>query len=167
MIKNKAYINNIRKSPRALTALTNGGKQVSEEVGDTIFFRQVWYNPASMANILSLADVCKYARVTMDSQVKRSMFVHREDGYVMEFREFRSGLYYFDVAEHGGSGGGGYSNTVTSKNSSNNSYNYFPYLSLVQTVAANEDRYTRREVRDAERARSLRMKLGPPSERDF
>ena len=38
--------------------------------------------------------------------------------FFMEFMEFRSGLYYFDVAEHGGSWGGGYSNTVTSKNSS-------------------------------------------------
>ena len=128
---------NIRKGKRVLKALTNGGQQLSTDIADTKYFGQVWFNEESLANIFSLADVYKYARVTMDSQVKRSMFVHREDGYVMEFREFRSGLYYFDVAEHGGSGGGGYSNTVTSKNSSNNSYNYFPYLSLVQTVAAN------------------------------
>ena len=86
VIKNKVYVRNIRESSRASTALTNGGQQILCEVADTRYFRQVWFNEASMANILALAGVCKYARVTMESSVKKSIFVHRKDGHVIEFR---------------------------------------------------------------------------------
>ena len=110
-----------------------------------------------MANIFSLADVCKHARVTMDSSVKNSMFVHREDGCIMEFKQFKSGLYYFDVSKH----------THTSNFSSDSNYNYLPSFSLVQTVEDNKEKYTKREVKNAERARGLRRRIGPPSQQDF
>ena len=112
---------NIRKSNRTLTALTNGGQQRSNEVADTQHFGQVWFNEESMANIFSLADVCKHARVTMESSVGNSMFVHRKDGCIMEFKQFKSGLYYFDVSKH----------THTSNFSSDSNYNYLPSFSLV------------------------------------
>ena len=73
-----------------------------------------------MANILALADVVKYARVTMDSNVRKSMFVHRNDGVTMEFKQYKSGLYYFDVADQGEK-----YNTISEYN-----YDYLPFFSL-------------------------------------
>ena len=157
VFKTPEDVTNIRRGKRTLTALTNGGKQESRDIADTKYFGQVWFNEESMANIFSLADVCKYARVTMDSDVKKSMFVHREDGYVMEFKQYKSGLYYFDVAEQVGN----------SNHSSNMNYDYLPSFSLVQTVEENKSKYTRRELSNAEKARSLRRKIGHPSQQDF
>ena len=104
-----------------MVAITNGGQQSSRNVADTQFFGQVWYNDKSIANILSLADVTKHARVTMDSGVKNSMLVHRSDGMIMEFKQYRSGLYYFDVAEQG----------KQSNISSDINYDYLPSFSLI------------------------------------
>lgn len=46
-----------------------------------------------MANILSIANVVKYARVTLDSSVRKSIFVQQEDSFVMEFKQYKLGLY--------------------------------------------------------------------------
>jgi len=114
-------VSKIRKDNRVLKALTNGEQQKSTEMADTKYFGQVWFNEESLANIFSLADVCKYARVTMDSSVKNSMFVHREDGYIMEFKQYQSGLLYFDVAEQ----------EVNFNFSSEPCYEYLPSFALV------------------------------------
>ena len=67
LFKSEQYVTNIRKGSRILKALTNSGQQLSTYIADTKYFGQVWFNEESLANIFSLADVCKYARVTMDS----------------------------------------------------------------------------------------------------
>ena len=69
---------------------------MSEFVGDVKNFGQVWYNPNSLANILSLAAVRKLRRVTMDTAVEAAILVHRVHGPPMKFQEFSSGLYYHD-----------------------------------------------------------------------
>ena len=96
----KKYVTNIREAPKMLTPFSNCGHQSSTEIADTKYFGQVWYNKNSLANISSLADVCKVSRVTMDSELKNSMYVHCKDRLVMDFKKYRTGLYYFDVAEH-------------------------------------------------------------------
>ena len=47
------------------------------------------------------------------------------------------------------------------------SYDYSESLSLVQTVKDNMEKYTKREVRDAERARALCRNIGSPSQAEF
>ena len=91
IFKTKAYVSNVRKGERTLVAITNGGQQISRHVVDTKVFEQVWFNHKSIANIFSLVNVVKYARVTMDSSDKNSIFVHREDGMVVEFKQYKSG----------------------------------------------------------------------------
>ena len=91
IFKTKTHVSNVRKGERTLVAITNGGQQISRHVVDTKVFGQVWFNHKSIANIFSLVNVVKYARVTMDSSDKNSIFVHREDGMVMEFKQYKSG----------------------------------------------------------------------------
>ncbi|KAI2513612.1 hypothetical protein MHU86_752 [Fragilaria crotonensis] len=65
VFKNANMLTNIRRGEHVLRALTNGGHQDSSMVGDFPNLGEVWYNKASIANILSLAEVRKVCRVTM------------------------------------------------------------------------------------------------------
>ena len=54
-------------------------------VGDFPNLGTAWYNKHSIANILSLSDVRKVCRVTMDTREDTAMCVHRLDGSLMRF----------------------------------------------------------------------------------
>jgi hypothetical protein len=59
VFNNPQMLSNIRASPQEICVLTNGGKQTSNQVGDITNLGTIWYNPDSIANILSLSDVRK------------------------------------------------------------------------------------------------------------
>ncbi len=52
---NAKFLHNICMSPTKLVVITNGGKQISTMISDLKNFGPVWYNPESIANILSHA----------------------------------------------------------------------------------------------------------------
>jgi len=54
---NEALLSNIRFTPHIVLAITNGGYQDSNMVGNFPKFGPVYYNKASIANILSFAKV--------------------------------------------------------------------------------------------------------------
>ena len=56
-------------------------------------FGDVWFNPHSLANILSMAEVRRVCRITMDSAIEPAMMVHRNDGSLVKFQEYKTGLY--------------------------------------------------------------------------
>ena len=150
IFRNKSFLRNIRTSPTKLVVDTNGGKQVSSMIGNLKNFGPVWYNPGSIANILSHADVAKQYRITSDSAIERAFHVHRNDGSLMTFKESPAGLYYFDA------------NTVI-----NDTNQKVAAYSFVNTVAGNKQRFHRREIEGADRARELCKKIGHPSEAHF
>jgi Reverse transcriptase (RNA-dependent DNA polymerase)/Zinc knuckle len=143
VFKNKSFLSNIRPSDTKMTVYTNGGTQVSSLIGDVNNFGTVWYNPDSLANILSLAEVRKVCRVTMDTDDEPAMFVHRNNGMVMKFVEYKSGLYYHDTSQQ--------------------EHNF----TFVSTVTDNKRRFTDREIADADAAIALHRKLGRPSQKQF
>lgn len=100
VFKNPNMLTNIRPSEHVLRALTNGRHQDSNMVGDFPNLGTVWFNKESIANILSLSDVRKVCRVTMDTQEQDTamMCVHCFDGSVMRFVEHPSGLYVFNAS---------------------------------------------------------------------
>jgi hypothetical protein len=98
VFKTKEFLKDIRPSTRRLHLLTNGGSQISNMVGDLPNFGEVWYNTQSLANILSMAEVRKRNRITMDTDVEPAFLVHRHDRSIMRFIEYRTGLYYFDAS---------------------------------------------------------------------
>ena len=151
VFKNSHYLTNIRRSAHTLKVLTNGGPQYSSFIGEVRNFGTVWYNPQSIANILSLAAVRKVCRVTMDTAVEAALCVHRVDGTIMKFVEFSTGLYYFDPSQQ---------QHITT-NTTVTGY------SFVTTVAGNKSRFHRREVAAADAARTLYRHLGRPSQSQF
>jgi Zinc knuckle len=97
VFNNKHMISNIRRSDDEVCAYTNGGTQTSTFVGDFHNLGTVWYNPDSIANILSLSEVRKHCKVTMDTSIEPALLVHRKDGSTMVFREHQDGLYVYDT----------------------------------------------------------------------
>ena len=58
----------------------------------------VWYNPNSLANILSLGLVTDQYRVTMDSSLENALIVHISAEHTIKFFRHSPGLYYFDTS---------------------------------------------------------------------
>ena len=146
VFRNATLLQHIRPAVSPLTVYTNGGSQISRLVGDIPNFGEVWFNPQSLANILSLAAVRQRCRVTMDTAGASAIAVHRKDGSVMLFKESPMGLYYFDVNDP--------TNSINSPSA--------PYLFLNSATG-----YSPCEVEGADRARTLYRQLGRPSQSDF
>ena len=71
---NPSFVLDIRPSAnRSIVVHTNGGTQQLSLVGDTKYLQEVWYNPDSIVNILSLSTVSNIYRITMDSSISHAM----------------------------------------------------------------------------------------------
>jgi hypothetical protein len=147
VFRNKNMLQNIRSSPHVLRAITNGGHQDSDMIGDFPNLGPVWYNDRSIANILSLSEVRKVCTVTMDTSKEPAINVHRKDGSIMSFVEHPSGLYVYQDNNHS-------DNNVTA-------------YTLLSTVAEHRRNFSKRQVDDADAARALYRKLGRPDEAEF
>jgi hypothetical protein len=96
VFKDGKLLTNVRDSPRTLRVCTNRGTQTSTKIGTVRNFGNAWFDPNSLANILSMAEVGKVCQITMDtSQEEAAITVHRKDGSLMVFRECKSGLHFF------------------------------------------------------------------------
>jgi hypothetical protein len=149
VFKNKRLLKNIRQSANVMRAITNGGHQDSNMIGDFPNLGPVWYNPNSLANILSLAHVVTVCRVTMDTREENSMCIHRKDGTIMKFQQHPGGLYVFDPYLNDNING-----KVTA-------------YTLLSTVKGQKDMFTRREVKLANQARALQRLLGRPTDTEL
>ena len=155
IFKTRSMLKNIRKcSGQPLRMNTNGGQLICDMVGDIPNFGTVWFCENSLANILSMAAVRKVCRVTMDTAVEACMNVHRKDGSIMKFTEYRSGLYYYDVPK------------TNTNNNTNENVDLYSYC-FVETVDNNKKLFTRKEVERAEQAVRLYAKLGRPGQDVF
>jgi hypothetical protein len=152
VFKNRHLLSDIWTSPRTLRVHTNGGTQLSTQMGHVKNFGHVWFNPDSLANILSMAKVRKVCRITMDTSVEPAMSVHQRDGSIMKFNEYKSNFYYSD--------------TAAPKTPNSTSFDVNAYLFL-NTIEQNKQACTRREIEGADRARELYKKIGRPSEKEF
>ena len=148
VFNNSRMLQNIRRSPHVLRAITNGGFQDSDMIGEFPNLGDVWYNRDSIANILSLSEVRKVCRVTMDTSAEPAMVVHRSDGSTMKFVEHLSGLYVFKAVP----------NTINEPSTA---------YTMVSTVADHKRMFSRRQIADADAARALYRKIGRPDEAEF
>ena len=147
VFKNRDMLTNVRRSPHVPRAITNRVYQDSTMIGDFPNLGEVWYNAESIANILSLADVCKVCRVMMDTTAERAMCVHCLDSSVMKFSEHPSGLYVF-------AGNGASKDKVIA-------------YSMLTTVTEQKKMFSWREIKAADNARAFYRKLGRPNEAEY
>ena len=99
----------------------------------------VYYNPNSLANILSLADVDeKGFQITLDTQIDSAFKVHNTSMGNMEFVRSDNGLHYYDII-------------------ANNKKKEF---TLLQTVKQNNDMFSKKELNAADEAIKLYQTIG-------
>jgi Reverse transcriptase (RNA-dependent DNA polymerase) len=153
---NGDLLTDIHEVDEPLFLETNGGGyQVSTQMGTLPDFGLVWYNPESIANVLSLAQVRLHRRVTMDTDQLPAFHVHKRDGSgTTLFVEHESGLYLYDASV---------STQPVDKHSNASIVAY----SCLQTVADNKAKFTARQVESADAARKLYRLLGRPGYNRF
>ena len=95
----KGYLCNIRTSDNPILVHTNGGQMMCTLEGYLSGFGWVYFNPAGIANILSLAVVeSRGRRITYDSWAGGIFQLHNPDtGKIVSFHKLPSGLYVHDV----------------------------------------------------------------------
>ena len=89
---------------------------------------RVWFNPQGIANILSLDNVSKHYRVTMDTNKSNSIVLHRKDGSLIHFTPCSKGLYRYALQ---------HKETLNA------------FWSIISTVAENAKQYTKRQYKNA------------------
>ena len=99
---NPALVNDIRacKPNDRLTAYTNGGKQVYDQIANlNILPITVHFKKSSMATILSLKTISNIpgARLYLDTAANKDIKLTLEDGRVLIFKQHQNGLYFYDT----------------------------------------------------------------------
>jgi len=89
---NPKYVSDIVDVDETLNLGTNGGVLVSNQKCNVAGLGQRWFNSRAIANVISLADMVKFNRVTYDSQRELAFLVHT-CGKVIRFPQLKSGLY--------------------------------------------------------------------------
>ena len=107
----------------------------------------VWFNKKSIANIISLSDMMKRFRVTMDSLRDKALLVHLPDK-VVRFKEMKNGLYALNP---------------------NDKSSYIPNnkLQLVNTIKENLSYLSPQQEFQAKRARKLFQAMRMPTAKDL
>ena len=73
---NPEYVSDIVDVEETLNLGTNGGVLVSNQKCNVAGLGQRWFNKNAIVNVISLADIAKYNRVTYDSQRELAFLVH-------------------------------------------------------------------------------------------
>ena len=99
-----------------------------------------FYNPDSLANILSLSEISQYYRVIMDTEESNSITVFISATHCLTLSKIGQGLYTYDTA--------GRPKLVKLLSQRQP-------ICMFSTVAANRESYSIAEVQGAENARTL------------
>ena len=140
---NRVLVTKIIMPEKSLRLKSNGRTMiVTKKARVAGYHTDVWYNRSAITNILTLKNVIKQYRVTYDSDDHTFVVHHKQAGLPnMNFWMHSSGLHFYDPQEEG--------------------------LTLLMTVSGNKEGFTKRQIKDAERAQSLYAALSYPSHRDF
>ena len=93
---NSKLLKNIWKSNIHINIQCNAGQCTNDMIGDLPRYGTVWYDPNSIANILSLRRVAVKYHVAYNSQGSGSFVVPKPDSMVFEFKASAGGLYFLN-----------------------------------------------------------------------
>ena len=147
LISNKNLLHNIHKSKFNLKVRCNAGSRSVNQRGYLGGYPEaVWYNPGGIANIMSMQNVSKYYRLTMDTSKKNGIYLHRKDGRKILFSPSQKGLYYYALGDD---------------------ETFESFWSLINTVSEQAEKYTRRQYQAAQRARKMQNIIMRMSDREM
>ncbi len=143
-IANRKLFKNIRKANKPITVHCNAGSTTTDLEGK-LGSMTVKYNPYSIGNVILLHSIKQRHRVTYDSSDRDRVFQIHPSGGVVEFKSSPRGLYYLDVTDED---------------------SRVDWM-LVNTVQANFEGFTKREVEMANEAQCLQGMISNPTKREF
>ena len=146
---NEKYVNNIRSAKQPLEIQTNGGVMTVTNICDIPYLGTHWFNAEAITNIISLADISKKYRVTMDTAQEKCMTVHLNDDKV-KFEQLPGGLY-------------GRKPQVTNNEDNKIKHVENSYLSVDDNVQF----ISKPQLKKAQRVKTLQNALGMPSFQDM
>jgi len=145
LFKEKSLLKNIRPAMRPLhVAGISGQKLKVTQVGDLGDFGEVYYHPDALVNILCFSDLASKYKVSYNSDVMDA-FVVTTDKRTIIF-EPKGKLYVYNPMK---------------------SYGSDEVVLMMSAVEDNKRKYTNREVKQAELAHDLYVKLARPALNDF
>lgn len=155
VMRDKTLLSDLHRAETPVLVHSNGGTNRLELKGRFGSVEDVWFDPKSLANILSLGKLTKTHRITFDSQEGNQFVVHSNDerGTDLVFNMSPEGLYYLDLDLHKGQ-------KVFAQVGQE-------HATHVTTVAENMMGFTKREIKRAKLARDALKMLGFPSTADF
>ena len=89
---NRDHVENMKKAKIPLEIQTNGRTLTLTQTCKIPFLGTHWFVEGAITNIISLADLSKNYRVTMDTANEKTMIVHLKDRHV-KFSQMPGGLY--------------------------------------------------------------------------
>ncbi len=143
-IANPKLLKNIRKASKPITVHCNAGSTTTDLKGE-LGSITVKHSPYSIANVLLLHSIKQRHRVMYDSWDHGRVFQVHTPGGVVEFKSSTCSLNYLDVTDED---------------------SRVEWM-LVNTMRANFEGFTRREVEKANEARRLQGMIGNPTKREF
>ena len=144
---NPDLLQNIRKTPEGMRIHCNAGSRLTNLIGDLPGYGTVWYDPNTIANILSLRRVRDRYHISYDSSL-RKFIVTKPSGKEFVFPESDGGLHYLDTTHSHGEHQQG-------------------HVFYINTVNDNRKNFTNNDYLRAVRARELQVMVGRPSDKDF
>jgi hypothetical protein len=125
MIANEELLHDIKPTSNPINTHCNAGTvPVNKDALMGDYPEQVWFNPHGITNILSLQNVSKHYRVTMDTNKSTAITLHCKDGSLIPFTPGSKGLYHYALQYH---------------ESLNN------FWSMISTVAGNAQQFTKQQ----------------------
>jgi hypothetical protein len=145
---------NLKKQAHGLIGHSNAGSCRMDSSGSLGALEQVWLNEGRVATIIPLKQLEKLCPVKYDSTRNGGAFICRtKDGDIV-LKNNGKGMPYLDLREFEAEAVLSFATKVA--------------LSFVQTVRGNMEGFTKREVKEARKAReAAQAMLGHPTNRDF
>ena len=128
MVANEELLHDITPTNNPINVYCNAGTvSVNRNglLGD--YPERVWLNPHGITRILSLDNVCKHYRVTMDTNKSNSIVLHCKDRSLIHFTPCSKGLYQYAL-QH---------NEILND-----------FWSMISTVAGNAKQFTNRQYKN-------------------
>ena len=145
MISNKSWLRNIHNDGTSISVRCNAGKiRLTHKGYFGSYPEPVWFHPHGIANIMSLDNVAKYFRITMDTEADNAMLLHMDNGLTTKFIPNGKGLYHHNLNTDDGG-----------------------LWTFITTVADKADKYTHRAIQRARAARRFQNIIMRPGARQL
>ena len=145
LISNKSWLHDIHDDGTSISVRCNAGTITLNQKGYFGSYPEpVWFNPHGIANIMSMDNVAKYYRITMDTEADNAMLLHKDDGLTMKFAPTDKGLYYHNLGSEDDA-----------------------LWTFITTVTGKADKYTHRVLQRARAARRFQNIIMRPGARQL